>query len=72
MMPRGLACDERTSSLATLTGACAGPYEAVEKMVQHSLSVALLRDGVQVGFACAMTDHPAFTWIADVVVDKRF
>ena len=45
------------------------PREVVERMIEHSLCFCLLREGIQVGFARAVTDYTVFSWIADLVID---
>jgi GNAT superfamily N-acetyltransferase len=44
------------------------PREVVERAVEHSLCVGAFEDGVQVGFARAITDYATFAYIADVFV----
>ncbi len=41
----------------------------VEKAITHSHCLGAYRDGEQVGYARAITDHATFAWIADVWVD---
>lgn len=44
------------------------PAERFDCMLQHSLCFGLYRDGVQLGFARAVTDYATFAYLADVVV----
>lgn len=41
----------------------------VERAIAGSQPIGAYRDGVQVGFARAITDRATFAWIADVFVD---
>ncbi|MDB5709780.1 MAG: family acetyltransferase [Sphingomonas bacterium] len=41
----------------------------VEKAIANSHCLGAYRDGEQVGYARAITDHATFAWIADVWVD---
>jgi GNAT superfamily N-acetyltransferase len=43
--------------------------EVVERAIAGSHCLGAYRDGDQVGFARAITDHATFAWIADVWVD---
>lgn len=42
----------------------------LERAIAHSLCVGAYRDGVQVGFARAVTDRATTAWLADVIVDE--
>ena len=42
----------------------------VERAIAGSHPLGAYRDGVQVGFARAITDHATFAWLADVWVDE--
>ncbi len=42
----------------------------VERAIAGSHCLGAYRDGRQVGFARAITDHATFAWIADVWVDE--
>lgn len=44
------------------------PQVRFDRMLQHSLCFGLYRDGVQLGFARAVTDYATFAYLADVVV----
>jgi GNAT superfamily N-acetyltransferase len=44
--------------------------ELVERAIAGSTCVGAYRDGVQIGFARAITDHATFAWLADVFVDE--
>ena len=46
------------------------PRETVERAIAGSHPLGAYRDGEQVGFARAITDHATFAWIADVWVDE--
>ena len=48
------------------------PFEAVEKMIRHSLCFSLLDNGVQIGFGRAVTDYTVFSWIADIVIEPAY
>jgi len=49
---------------------CRGIERAqLERQIQHSHCVGAYEDGVQQGFARAITDHASFAWIDDVWVD---
>jgi len=41
----------------------------VERAIAGSHCLGAYRDGIQVGFARAVTDHATFAWIADVYVE---
>ncbi len=41
----------------------------VERAIAGSHCLGAYRDGVQVGYARAITDHATFAWIADVWID---
>ena len=64
---------ERTFALLNATyWGVRRPREVVERMVEHSLCFSLFLDGVQVGFARAVTDYTVFSWIADLVIDPPY
>lgn len=42
----------------------------VERAIAGSHCLGAYRDGAQIGFARAITDHATFAWIADVWVDE--
>ncbi|MEN2787765.1 GNAT family N-acetyltransferase [Sphingomonas qilianensis] len=42
----------------------------VERAITGSHCLGAYRDGAQVGFARAITDHATFAWIADVWIDE--
>ena len=44
--------------------------DVVERAIAGSHCLGAYRDGRQVGFARAITDHATFAWIADVWVDE--
>ena len=44
--------------------------DLVERAIAGSHCLGAYRDGEQVGFARAITDHATFAWIADVWVDQ--
>ncbi len=44
--------------------------ELVERGIAGSHCLGAYRDGEQIGFARAITDHASFAWIADVWVDE--
>lgn len=44
--------------------------DLVERAIAGSHCLGAYRDGEQVGFARAITDHATFAWIADVWVDE--
>jgi len=43
--------------------------DLVERAIAGSHCLGAYRDGTQIGFARAITDHATFAWIADVWVD---
>ena len=45
-------------------------HDLVERAIAGSHPLGAYRDGVQIGFARAITDHATFAWIADVFVDE--
>jgi GNAT superfamily N-acetyltransferase len=45
-------------------------YDVVARSIDGSVPYAILRDGAQVGFARAVTDHATFAWFCDVYVDR--
>lgn len=45
--------------------------DLVERAIAGSHPLGAYRDGVQVGFARAITDHATFAWIADVWVGEE-
>ena len=42
----------------------------VERAIAGSHCLGAYRDGVQIGYARAITDHATFAWIADVWIDE--
>ncbi|MCC2977732.1 GNAT family N-acetyltransferase [Sphingomonas sp. PL-96] len=44
--------------------------DLVERAIAGSTCVGAYRDGVQIGFARAITDGATFAWVADVFVDE--
>lgn len=48
------------------------PKEVVQKAVEHSLSVGLLRENQLIGFGRAITDHATFAYLADIYVKEEF
>ncbi|MBB3912114.1 GNAT family N-acetyltransferase [Sphingomonas desiccabilis] len=44
--------------------------DLVERAIAGSTCVGAYRDGVQIGFARAITDGATFAWLADVFVDE--
>jgi GNAT superfamily N-acetyltransferase len=44
--------------------------EVVERAIAGSHPLGAYRNGAQVGFARAITDHATFAWLADVWVDE--
>lgn len=44
--------------------------EDIEVSVKNSLCVGMFKNGAQIGFARAVTDHATCAWICDVVVDE--
>jgi GNAT superfamily N-acetyltransferase len=45
-------------------------YALVERAIKGSHCLGAYRDGQQLGFARAITDHATFAWIADVWIDE--
>jgi len=58
--------------LATSYWASARPLDTIARSIEHSLCWGAYQNGVQVGFARAVTDHATFFWLADVIVDERY
>jgi GNAT superfamily N-acetyltransferase len=44
------------------------PRATMKAAIDHSVCVGLFREGEQIGFARAVTDHATFTWICDVII----
>ncbi len=44
--------------------------DVVERAIAGSHCLGAYRDGAQIGFARAITDHATFAWIADVWIDE--
>ena len=42
--------------------------EAMEKSIENSLCIGIYHNGVQVGFARAITDRATFSWLCDVII----
>jgi GNAT superfamily N-acetyltransferase len=71
-----LSDDKTRLDVARITGWLASSYWSpgveralVERAIAGSHSLGAYRDGEQIGFARAITDHATFAWIADVWVD---
>jgi len=71
-----LSDDRDRLDIARIHGWLASSYwspgierERVERAIAGSHPIGAYRDGVQVGFARAITDRATFAWIADVFVD---
>ena len=69
--------DKTRLDVACVHGWLAGSYwspgiarDLVERAIAGSHCLGAYRDGTQVGFARAITDHATFAWIADVWVDE--
>ncbi|GAA3694399.1 GNAT family N-acetyltransferase [Sphingomonas cynarae] len=67
--------DRARLDVARIHGWLAGSYwspgiarDLVERAIAGSHCLGAYRDGTQVGFARAITDHATFAWIADVWV----
>lgn len=45
--------------------------EAVERSVENSLCWGVYFNGVQVGFARAVTDYATIYWLCDVIIDEK-
>ena len=41
-------------------------------MIKPSICFTLFADGTQIGFARALTDKVAFSWIADIVITPEY
>ena len=48
------------------------PRDVVARAMERSLCFAAFVDGVQVGFARAVTDATTFAYVCDVIVDEAF
>ncbi|KQN80076.1 GNAT family N-acetyltransferase [Sphingomonas sp. Leaf62] len=73
-----LSDDRNRLDIARIHGWLASSYwspgierERVERAIAGSQPIGAYRDGVQIGFARAITDRATFAWIADVFVDDR-
>ena len=71
-----LSDDKTRLDGARITGWLASSYWSpgieralVERAIAGSHCLGAYRDGEQIGFARAITDHATFAWIADVWVD---
>ena len=71
-----LSDDRSQLDIARIHGWLASSYwspgiarDLVERAIAGSHPLGAYRDGIQVGFARAITDHATFAWIADVFVD---
>lgn len=69
--------DKARLDVAAIHGWLAGSYWSpgieralVERAIAGSHCLGAYRDGRQVGFARAITDHATFAWIADVWVEE--
>jgi GNAT superfamily N-acetyltransferase len=72
-----LSDDRRKLDVARIHGWLASSYwspgiarELVERAIAESHCLGAYRDGAQIGFARAITDHATFAWLADVWVDE--
>lgn len=72
-----LSDDKARLDVARIHGWLAGSYwspgiplAVVERAIAGSHCLGAYRDGKQIGFARAITDHATFAWIADVWVDE--
>jgi GNAT superfamily N-acetyltransferase len=72
-----LSDDKTRLDVARVHSWLAGSYwtpgisrELVERGIAGSHCLGAYRDGQQVGFARAITDHASFAWIADVWVEE--
>lgn len=45
--------------------------EKVEKTIENSMCFGVYKDGEQVGFARAVTDHATMYWLCDVIIDEK-
>ncbi|KQM91453.1 GCN5 family acetyltransferase [Sphingomonas sp. Leaf22] len=77
-MTFALSDDRDRLDIARIHGWLASSYwspgierERVERAIAGSHPIGAYRDGVQIGFARAITDRATFAWIADVFVDDR-
>ena len=69
--------DKARLDVARVHGWLAGSYwspgierSLVERAIAGSHCLGAYRDGQQIGFARAITDHATFAWIADVWIDE--
>lgn len=72
-----LSDDKALLQVDRVHGWLAGSYwspgisrDLVERAIAGSHCLGAYRDGVQVGYARAITDHATFAWIADVFIDE--
>ena len=75
MDPLEITTDSRRFDVAAIHGFLTGSYwspgiprELVERAIANSLCFGALLEGVQVGFARAITDKATFAYLADVFV----
>jgi GNAT superfamily N-acetyltransferase len=72
-----LSDDKTRLNIAQIHAWLSGSYwspgitiKLVRRAINGSHCLGAYRDGVQIGFARAITDHATFAWIADVWVDE--
>jgi len=46
--------------------------DVVEKSIENSLCFGVYEDGLQIGFARAVTDHAVLFYLCDVVIDENY
>lgn len=47
------------------------PLEVVKKAFDNSFCIAVLKDGVQVGYARFVTDYATVAWLGDVYIEEE-
>ncbi len=47
------------------------PREAIRRSIENSLCFGVYKEGKQVGFARAVTDHATIYWLCDVIIDEE-
>ena len=48
------------------------PFEVVQKSIEHSFCIGVIREAEQVGFARLITDYATFGYLADVYVKEEY
>jgi GNAT superfamily N-acetyltransferase len=46
--------------------------DTVEKTIKNSLCFGVYKDGVQIGYARAVTDYTTIYWLSEAIIDERY